>query len=95
MPIRLGDDVDDFCPKCKRLTNHNVVSLTGDRPAKVRCRSCYHEQDFRDGVPPPSKRDLAKASLFGQVLESLKPGASAPAEAAPEAAPKKTAKKRG
>jgi hypothetical protein len=77
MPFRLGDDVDDFCPKCKRLTNHNIVSLMDEKPAKVRCRSCYHEQDFRDGVPPPSKRDLAKAALFGQVLESIKPGESA------------------
>jgi len=76
MPYRLGDDVDDFCPKCKRLTNHNIVSLMGDRPAKVRCRTCYHEQDFRDGVPPPSKRDLKKAELFNQVLETVKPGAT-------------------
>jgi len=68
MAIRLGDDVDDFCVKCKRLTNHSIVSLLGDRPAKVRCRTCYHEQDFRDGVPPPSKRDLKKAELFNQVL---------------------------
>jgi hypothetical protein len=90
MPFRLGDDVDDFCPKCKRLTNHNIVSLLGDQPAKVRCRSCYHEQDFRNGVPPPSKRDLAKAALFGQVLESIKPGAAEETEE-----PKKAAKKKG
>lgn len=90
MPFRLGDDVDDFCPKCKRLTNHNIVSLLGDQPAKVRCRSCYHEQDFRNGVPPPSKRDLAKAALFGQVLEGIKPGATEETEE-----PKKAAKKKG
>lgn len=90
MPFRLGDDVDDFCPKCKRLTNHNIVSLMDDQPAKVRCRSCYHEQDFRNGVPPPSKRDLAKAALFGQVLESIKPGETAKPEE-----PKKTARKKG
>jgi hypothetical protein len=89
MPFRLGDDVDDFCPKCKRLTNHNIVSLMDEQPAKVRCRSCYHEQDFRNGVPPPSKRDLAKAALFGQVLESIKPG-----ETAKQEEPKKTARKK-
>ena len=84
MPYRLGDDVDDFCPKCKRLTNHNIVSLMEDRPAKVRCRACYHEQDFRDGVPPPSKRDLKKAELFNQVLETVKPGSGEEAAAEPK-----------
>ena len=58
--LRLGDDVDDFCPKCKRLTHHAIVSLVDEKPAKVRCRTCYHEQMFRDGVPPPSKKDLKK-----------------------------------
>ena len=24
---RLGDDIDDFCVKCKRITNHSIVSL--------------------------------------------------------------------
>ena len=25
--IRLGDDIDDFCVRCKRVMNHNVVSV--------------------------------------------------------------------
>jgi hypothetical protein len=90
MPFRLGDDVDDFCPKCKRLTNHVIVSVMDERPAKVRCRTCYHEQDFRDGVPPPSKRDLKKAELFAQVLaaggtEAAPPVPDPAADPAPEA----------
>ena len=24
---RLGDDIDDFCVKCKRVMNHSVVSI--------------------------------------------------------------------
>ena len=77
---RLGDDVDDFCTKCKRLTNHLVVSLTDGRPAKVRCRTCYHEQDFRDGIAPPSKKDLKKAELFNEVLSKIAPTAPASGE---------------
>ena len=68
--IRLGDDVDDFCTKCKRLTNHAILSIVGDQPAKVRCRTCYHEQDFRNGIAPPSKKDLKKAELFNRRLFS-------------------------
>lgn len=88
MPLRLGDDVDDFCPKCKRLTNHSIVSMMEDKPAKVRCRTCYHEQMFRDGVPPPSKKDLKKAELFNEVLGSVKAGQPALAEEEPKEAEK-------
>jgi hypothetical protein len=70
---RLGDDIDDFCVKCKRLTNHLIVSLMNAEAAKVRCRSCYHEHDFRNGEPPPSKKDLRKQALFNEVLGKVKP----------------------
>lgn len=92
MPFRLGDDVDDFCPKCKRLTNHAIVSVMDEKPAKVRCRTCYHEQDFRDGVPPPSKRDLKKAELFNQVLAAG--GTEAAPAVAAEEQPAKGKKKK-
>lgn len=92
---RLGDDCDDFCVKCKRLTNHAIVSLMEGAPAKVRCRTCYTEQTFRNGVAPPSKRDLKKAELFNAVLSSV-PGADAePAEPTePPEPPKKPAAKK-
>jgi hypothetical protein len=77
---RLGDDLDDYCIKCKRLTNHSILALVGGEPAKVRCRTCYHEQPFRKGEIPPSKRDLKKAELFAAVLAS----GNQPVEAAPE-----------
>lgn len=65
---RLGDEIDDFCIKCKRLTNHAIVSLLNGQAAKVRCRTCYHDHDFRNGEPMPSKKELAKQKLFDQVL---------------------------
>jgi len=65
-PIRLGDDVDDHCIKCKRTTNHVIVSMVGEDPAKVRCRSCYAEHDYRRCEIPPSKRDLKKLALANE-----------------------------
>jgi len=67
---RLGDDIDDFCVKCKRVMNHAVVSLLNDGPAKVRCRTCHSDHDFRHEQPPPPKVDSRKAALFNQVLEN-------------------------
>jgi hypothetical protein len=55
MPVRLGDDIDDFCVKCKRVMNHLVVSILGDAPAKVRCKTCYSDHDFRHEQAPPPK----------------------------------------
>lgn len=55
MSFRLGDTIDDFCVKCKRLTNHHIVSLVEDNPAKVRCCSCYHDHDYRFEQPEPKK----------------------------------------
>ncbi len=66
--LRLGDVLDDFCTKCRRLTNHSIVSLLDGKAAKVRCRTCYNDHDFRNEQAPPSKKDLKKAALFNQVL---------------------------
>jgi hypothetical protein len=79
--LRLGDVIDDFCVKCKRLTNHAIVSIVDEQAAKVRCRTCYHDHDYRHEQPPPSKKDLKKQELFAQVLAAVAPAAAA---AAPE-----------
>src|SRR6266536_2601993 len=72
---RLGDDIDDFCVRCKRVMNHNVVSVLNGGPAKVRCRTCHSDHDFRNEQPPPPKVDARKAALFKEVLEKVAPGA--------------------
>lgn len=72
--LRLGDVVDDYCVKCRRLTNHAIVSLMNGAPAKMRCRTCYHEHDFRNGEPPP-KKETKKAALFKEVLSTIAPEA--------------------
>jgi hypothetical protein len=77
--FRLGDDIDDYCVKCRRITNHSIVSLIGPQPAKMRCRTCYHEHDFRNSEPPP-KKDSKKEALFKQVLASVNPAAAEPLE---------------
>ena len=76
--VRLGDVIDDFCVKCKRIMNHSVVSMLGPDPAKVRCRTCYSDHDYRHEQAPP-KVDTKKAALFNEVLAKLQPDA-APAD---------------
>jgi len=87
--LRLGDVIDDHCVRCRRITNHSIVSLLNGEPAKVRCRTCYSDHDYRHEQAPPSKKDLKKQALFNEVLSSI--------EAKPEDAAKEPgkAKKRG
>ena len=90
--VRLGDVIDDHCVKCRRVTNHSIVSLVNGEAAKVRCRTCYHDHDYRHEQAPPSKKDLKKAELFNEVVSSVNPEetAAAAAVAADPPAEKKT-----
>ena len=78
MRSRLGDDIDDFCVKCKRVMNHLVVSLLNDEPAKVRCRTCHGDHDFRHEQAPPPKVDARKAALIQQALEKAAAASAGP-----------------
>ena len=71
--MRLGDVIDDFCVKCRRLTNHSIVSLLNGMAAKVRCRTCYSDHDYRHEMPPPSKKELKQKELFNAVLSGVAP----------------------
>jgi hypothetical protein len=66
METRLGDIIDDFCVKCKRVMNHAVVSILDSKPAKVRCRTCYNDHDYRFEQAPPPKVDPRKLALLAE-----------------------------
>src|SRR5450432_3986966 len=82
--LRLGDIIDDFCVKCRRLTNHAIVSLMSGAAAKVRCRTCYSDHDYRNEIAPPTKKELLKQKeLYEAVLAGVAPVDVAPVEAVP------------
>lgn len=92
MDLRLGDVIDDYCVKCRRLTNHSIVSLMDGAAAKVRCRTCYSDHDYRKEQAPPSKKELARQKELYNAVLSGAPGAMAaadPVAAEPPATPSK------
>src|SRR5258707_15816545 len=91
--IRLGDDIDDFCVRCKRVMNHNVVSVLNGQAAKVRCRTCHSDHDYRHEQAPPPKVDLRKAALFQEVLAKMDPIAAPVADEDPDGDAKSKAAK--
>lgn len=80
-PPRLGDVIDDYCPRCRLLLNHDVASLTGDAVAKVTCRTCHNTHDYRQAQVPArrkSKKEVDKKSLMDQVLANITPPPTPP-----------------
>jgi hypothetical protein len=85
-PVRLGDVVDDYCPRCRLLLNHDVAALMNGAIAKVTCRTCFTTHDYRNAQVPTkrkTKKDDPK-SLMEQVLSGLpQPPSPPPAPPAP------------
>lgn len=76
--MRIGDYIDDRCSRCKRITDHSVVSMVGDEVAKVICRTCNSEHKFRG---PKAKKEMTKQEAFDAVLARMSAqlgGAQAP-----------------
>ncbi len=72
--LRLGDVLDDYCPREKRLTNHVIVALVEDEVRQTRCTTCDTEHPYKQGrVPVRRKKADASAVLFKQVLDNLAP----------------------
>lgn len=87
---RLGDLVDDFCPRCKLLLNHAVASLMDGQVVKVICKTCYTEHAFRHGEGG-KKKAPAGVTLFEQVLANAAPAVTAEPQAPAADAKKKRA----
>jgi hypothetical protein len=87
--VRLGDLLDDYCPRCRHLLDHAVASMVGTQVAKVICQTCYTEHVFRHGEGGKKKSD-PRATLFDQVLSKFSPSGSV-SDQAESSVPAKTA----
>jgi len=70
--VRLGDVLDDYCRRCRLLTNHSIISIIDGQPAKVHCRTCFFEHNYKHGKGAVKKTSSRKAALYDTVLSSLK-----------------------
>src|SRR4030095_11166871 len=67
--LRLGDLVDDYCPRERRVTNHVIVVLAGDTIRQTRCNTCEAEHEYKEAKMPRRKLRNGDASdLAGGVL---------------------------
>jgi hypothetical protein len=67
--LRLGDILDDYCPRERRVTNHAVVAMVGDDVKQTRCTTCDTEHEFKHAKVPRQRRKAdTPAALYTQVL---------------------------
>jgi hypothetical protein len=83
---RLGDILDDYCPRERRLTNHAVVAMIGADIKQTRCTTCDAEHEYKHAKVPRQRRKVdTPPALFAQVA------AAAPKRIVPESHDEETA----
>ncbi len=54
--LSAGDVVEARCTRCRAVTNHTIIAMVGEQPARVRCNTCDGDHNYR----PPQKTVTAK-----------------------------------
>ena len=67
--LRLGDDIEDYCTRCKGISTHAVAGLIDGEVVKVLCRACLSEHKFRHGKGGKSK-EKERQKLIDEVLKT-------------------------
>ena len=69
--LRLGDILDDYCPRERRVTNHAVVAMVEEDVKQTRCTTCDAEHVYKGGKAPRRKKVETTGKLYKQVLAGL------------------------
>src|SRR6188768_3638615 len=81
-PLRLGDILDDYCPRERRVTNHAVVAMIEDNVKQTRCTTCDAEHVYKGGKAPRRKKADSTGALYKEVLAGIEDPSSRPVQIA-------------
>jgi len=81
--LRLGDILDDYCPRERRITNHVIVAMIDEDVRQTRCTTCDAEHEYKQAKAPSTRRK--KTGALQEVLEDARPRAVAAVHAAANA----------
>ena len=76
--VRLGDILDDYCPRERRITNHAVVAMIEDEVKQTRCTTCDAEHEYKHAKVPASRRKKSEVPPAQLVEGSSRAPAEAP-----------------
>ena len=69
--LRLGDILDDYCPRERRVTNHAVVAMIEEDVKQTRCTTCDAEHAYKGGREPRRRKKDATGALYREVLADM------------------------
>jgi hypothetical protein len=61
--LRLGDILDDYCPRERRVTNHAIVAMVEEDVKQTRCTTCDAEHVYKGGKAPRRRKAEAAAPV--------------------------------
>src|SRR3954467_9126999 len=76
--LRLGDIVDDYCPRERRVTNHAVVAMVEQDVKQTRCTTCDAEHPYKGGHAPRRRKKDSTGALYKEVLAGMPEADAAP-----------------
>jgi hypothetical protein len=82
--LRLGDILDDYCPRERRLTNHAVVAMVGADVKQTRCTTCDTEHEYKHAKVPRQRKKTDPAALAAAVAAGAPKKVTHGADAAPQ-----------
>ncbi|HYN46282.1 MAG TPA: hypothetical protein VES64_06290 [Allosphingosinicella sp.] len=74
--LRLGDILDDYCPRERRITNHAVVAMIEDKVQQTRCTTCDADHEYKAAKVPPPRRKRPDAAAGDAAEGTLRPRAA-------------------
>jgi len=69
--LRLGDILDDYCPRERRVTNHAVVAMIEEDVKQTRCTTCDAEHVYKGGKAPRRRKSESTGALYKEVLAGI------------------------
>jgi hypothetical protein len=64
--VRLGDVLDDYCPRERRVTNHVVVAMIEDAVKQTRCSTCDADHEYKAAKVPSQRRRKVEGALAAE-----------------------------
>jgi hypothetical protein len=71
--LRLGDILDDYCPRERRITNHAVVAMIDDQVKQTRCTTCDADHEYKQARVPVRRKKEAGALLGDAAVGTPRP----------------------
>ena len=65
--LTVGDPIECRCTKCRRITNHTIVAMANESPAKVACNTCQGEHKYR--APAVRKKPVSRRTIDPRIAE--------------------------